>query len=202
MTLADRTPAPAEPVLPYRDPSRSVDERADDLLARMTLDEKLAQLGSFWAFEVLTDGALDPAKATQRMEHGIGQVTRVVGCTNLGPRDGARLANAIQRFLVEQTRLGIPAIVHEELLHGVMGHDRVCYPQSIGLAATWDPELVERIAGAHRAGAASGRRPPDAGAGHRHLARSALGPLRGDLRRGSVPGGADGRGVRPRRPGT
>ncbi len=146
MTLADRTSTPVEPDPPYRDPSRSVAERVEDLLGRMTLDEKLAQMGSFWAFEVLTDGALDATKAAARMEHGIGQVTRIVGSTNLGAREGALLANAIQRHLVEGTRLGIPAIVHEESLHGVMGRDRVCFPQSIGLAATWDPALVEQMA--------------------------------------------------------
>ncbi|MFN8620142.1 MAG: glycoside hydrolase family 3 N-terminal domain-containing protein [Chloroflexota bacterium] len=146
MTLADPTPAPSDAAPPYRDPSRSVDERLDDLLARMTLDEKLAQLGSFWAFEVLTDLALDEAKLLELAADGIGHVTRIVGSTNLGPRDGALLANAIQRHLVERTRLGIPAMVHEESLHGVMGADRTCYPQSIGLAATWDPELVERVA--------------------------------------------------------
>ena len=146
MTLVDRTMAPVEPDARYRDPSLAIDGRVEDLLTRMTLAEKLAQMGSFWAFEVLTDGALDAAKADQLMEHGIGQVTRVVGSTNLGPREGAQLANAIQRHLVERTRLGIPAIVHEESLHGVMGRDRVCYPQSIGLAATWDPALVERMA--------------------------------------------------------
>ncbi len=146
MTLVDRTTEPVEPHPPYRDRSLPIESRVEDLLARMTLAEKLAQMGSFWAFETLTDGALDPAKADRLMEHGIGQVTRVVGSTNLGPRDGAQTANAIQRHLVARTRLGIPAIVHEESLHGVMGRDRVCYPQSIGLAATWDPALVERMA--------------------------------------------------------
>jgi beta-glucosidase len=146
MTLVDRTTAPVEPDAPYRDRSLTIVARVEDLLARMTLPEKLAQMGSFWAFEVLTSGDLDPAKADQLMAHGIGQVTRVVGSTNMTPRDGARLANAIQRHLAERTRLGVPAIVHEESLHGVMGRDRVCYPQSIGLAATWDPALVERMA--------------------------------------------------------
>ncbi len=146
MTPVDRTTAPVEPHPAYRDPSLPIESRVEDLLSRMSLAEKLAQMGSFWAFEALTDGALDPAKAERLMKDGIGQVTRVVGSTNLAPRDGARLANAIQRHLVEHTRLGIPAIVHEESLHGVMGRDRVCYPQSIGLAATWDPALVERMA--------------------------------------------------------
>ena len=57
-----------------------------------------------------------------------------------------RSATQIQRFLVEQTRLGIPAILHEECLHGVMARDAVCFPQSIGQAATWDPALIERMA--------------------------------------------------------
>ena len=66
MTLVDRTTAPVEPDPPYRDPSLPVEERVEDLLARMTLEEKLAQLGSFWAFEVLTDGAPGPGQGGPR----------------------------------------------------------------------------------------------------------------------------------------
>jgi beta-glucosidase len=117
-----------------------------DLLARMSLDEKLAQLGSVWSFELLTDGGLDPAKARARLSHGIGHITRLAGATNLHRRQVAELANAIQRFLVEQTRLGIPAIVHEECLHGLLALDSVCFPQSIGQAAAWEPELVAEMA--------------------------------------------------------
>ncbi len=135
----------SEPI--YRDATRPVEERAADLLERMTLEEKLAQLGSFWVFEILDHGAIDPVKAERILARGIGQVTRVHGASNLPPRAAAQLANAIQRYLREQTRLGIPAIVHEECLHGIVGRDRVCYPQSIGLASTWDPELVGRMAG-------------------------------------------------------
>ena len=58
----------------------------------------------------------------------------------------AELANRIQSFLVEKTRLGIPAIVHEECLHGLLARESVCFPQSIGLAATWDPELARSMA--------------------------------------------------------
>ena len=163
MTVVDRTNAPVEPGAPYRDPAVPVDARVEDLLARMTLEEKLAQLGSFWAFEILTDGALDPVKAARVLEHGIGQVTRIVGSTNLDARDGAVLANAIQQHLAERTRLGIPAMVHEESLHGVMGRGRVCFPQSIGLAATWDPTLVRDMA--HRIG-----RELRAGGAHQTLA--------------------------------
>ena len=133
--------------VPYRDASLSVEDRVEDLLGRMTLDEKLAQLGAAWAFELVGGETFDPERGRARLDHGIGHVTRLAGATNLRPRAVAELANAVQRFLVEETRLGIPAIVHEESLHGILGRDRVCYPQSIGMAATWQPDLVRTMAG-------------------------------------------------------
>ncbi len=130
----------------YKDATVGTAERVADLLGRMSPEEKLAQLGSFWSFEILDHGRFDAAKAAQRMSHGIGQVTRVAGATNLGAVAVAELANRIQRFLVEETRLGIPAIVHEESLHGLLATESVCFPQSIGQAASWKPELVEAMA--------------------------------------------------------
>jgi beta-glucosidase len=121
-------------------------QRVEDLLAQMTLEEKLAQLGAVWSFTIVKDRAFDPGQARERMGKGIGQITRLAGATALPPRQVAALANDVQRFLVEETRLGIPAIVHEESLHGILGRDRVCYPQSIGLAATWRPDLVRQMA--------------------------------------------------------
>ena len=112
--------------LPYRDRARSPEERARDLLDRMTLVEKVAQLGARWTFDVATDGELDPERARRHLADGIGHITRVAGATNLPPEQVARLGNAIQRFLVEETRLGIPAILHEESLHGVMARDATC----------------------------------------------------------------------------
>ncbi|MGA3057337.1 MAG: glycoside hydrolase family 3 N-terminal domain-containing protein [Candidatus Limnocylindrales bacterium] len=112
----------------------------------MTLEEKLAQLGSYWAHEILDREAFDEAKATERLGRGIGQITRLAGATNLGQRAVAELANEIQRFLVERTRLGIPAIVHEECLHGLLARESVCFPQSIGQAASWEPDLVRAMA--------------------------------------------------------
>ena len=137
-----------KPMVTERQPdaAMSTAQRVEDLLARMTLEEKLAQLGSVWAFHFVKDGAFDPEGARERMPDGIGQITRLAGATALAPRDVAALANDAQRFLVEQTRLGIPAIVHEESLHGITGRNRVCYPQSIGLAATWRPDLVREMA--------------------------------------------------------
>ncbi|MBX3031962.1 MAG: glycoside hydrolase family 3 C-terminal domain-containing protein [Chloroflexi bacterium] len=113
---------------------------------QMTLDEKVAQLGSVWSFEVADGEAVAGTLASEHLAQGIGQITRPGGATNLEPRGVARLANAIQRYLVEETRLGIPAILHEECLHGLMSRGSTCYPQAIGQAATWDPELIGRMA--------------------------------------------------------
>jgi beta-glucosidase len=131
---------------PYRDSSLSAAERARDLLGRMTLAEKLGQLGSLWSFDILDGTGLDEVRARARLRDGIGQITRVAGATNLPPEQVAAFGNQIQRFLTEETRLGIPAIIHEETLHGVMARDATCFPQSIGQAAAWDPGLVEEMA--------------------------------------------------------
>ncbi len=103
------------------------------------------------------------------------------------PIEVARAANAIQRFLVEETRLGIPAIIHEECLHGLLALDAPCFQQSIGAARDLRPR-PRRPGGRHDPSADAGdRRAPCPGPGPRHRARSALGPDRGDLRRGPVP---------------
>ena len=130
----------------FRDPSQPIAVRVQDLLAQMTLREKVAQLGSAWVFQLLTDMAFDPDKAADLMSAGIGQITRVAGASSLKPEDGARVANQIQRFLVEETRLGIPAIVHEECCSGYMARNATCFPQIIGVASTWEPELAEAMA--------------------------------------------------------
>jgi beta-xylosidase len=141
MTSIELSPQP-----PYRDPSRSVDERVDDLLARMTSDEKVAQLGSVWSFELAEADRFSRAQAAELLERGIGHVTRISGATGFGAAEAARFANETQRFLVEQTRLGIPAIVHEEICSGLMARDAVVFPQALGLASTWVPELAEELA--------------------------------------------------------
>lgn len=137
-------PAPSADV-PYRDPSLSPAVRAADLLGRMTRDEKVAQLGAAWPAEVSDGETFDPAKAQMVLAQGMGQITRISGSTLLGPEAAARLGNDIQRYLLERTRLGVPAILHEESLHGLTALDSVVHPQSIGLAATWEPERIERM---------------------------------------------------------
>jgi beta-glucosidase len=135
----------------YKDPALPIAARVSDLLARMTLEEKLAQLGSAWVFELLSQLEFDPARADPILGQGIGHITRVAGASSLGPRAGAELANTIQRFLVEQTRLGIPALIHEEACSGYMARDATCFPQMIGLGSTWQPELAEAMAAVIRA---------------------------------------------------
>jgi len=134
----------------YRDPSASLDARVEDLLRHMTLDEKVAQLGGVWVSELVTDDRFDPERARARLRHGTGHVTRIGASTGLRPAARARLLNDIQRVLVEETRLGIPAVVHEESVGGFCARDATVFPQAIGLAATWDPALVEAVAGVVR----------------------------------------------------
>lgn len=131
---------------PYKDPAQPVEVRVADLLARMTRAEKLAQLGAIWAFQMVADGQVDPERVAALAPDGIGEITRLAGSTNLRPVDVARAHNEIQRYLVEDTRLGIPGVVHEECLHGLMAWDAPCFQQSIGAAATFDPAVVGQVA--------------------------------------------------------
>jgi beta-glucosidase len=137
-----------------------IPDRVKDLLRRMTLQEKAAQLGSAWVFELQEGQAFSEAKASSVLGNGLGQITRIGGGSTLDPRASAEMANAIQSFLVNRTRLGIPAMVHEECCSGYMALGATCFPQIIGLASTWTPELAEamtsvirtqmRAAGAHQ----------------------------------------------------
>jgi beta-glucosidase len=136
----------------YRDPARSIDDRTADLLSRMTVEEKVAQMLGIWqqksAALVDESGRFDEAKARTRFadRHGLGQVGRPSDAGGgLTARANAELTNAIQKFFVEQSRLGIPVIFHEECLHGQAAPEGTSFPQPIGLGATFDPDLVERL---------------------------------------------------------
>jgi beta-glucosidase len=129
----------------YRDASRSIAERVDDLLDRMTPEEKVAQLGCVWPTQLVRDGAFSPDRAARRLAEGIGHVTRIAATTSLRPEGLARFHNEVQRHLLAETRLGIPAVVHEEAVAGFCARDATQFPHAIGLAATWDPELMSQI---------------------------------------------------------
>jgi beta-glucosidase len=130
---------------PYLEPSRPVSERVESLLGQMTLEEKLVQLTAFWFYELLEDQKLTEEKMQSLLGSGIGQITRVGGASTLPPVEAAKTGNMIQRFLVEQTRLGIPAILHEECCAGYMGLGGTIFPQMIGLASSWNPPLAEQM---------------------------------------------------------
>lgn len=130
----------------YRNPQLPVARRVADLLSRMTLEEKVAQTEALWKLKTLImdeQGNFSPEKAREVLQNGMGQITRA--SEGKGPRENAVFANAIQKFLVEQTRLGIPAIVHEEALHGHAAQGGTSFPQAIALASTWDVNLVENV---------------------------------------------------------
>jgi beta-glucosidase len=142
----------------YRNPALPPGQRVKDLLARMTLEEKAAQMMCVWQkkAETLIDqkGNFDRAKARKafRQRGGLGQVGRPSdaggardSADNRTARTMAQLTNDIQKFFLEHSRLGIPVIFHEECLHGHAAIGGTSFSQPIGLAATFDPELVESL---------------------------------------------------------
>jgi beta-glucosidase len=136
----------------YKLPDLAADERVRDLLPRMTLEEKAAQMMCVWKSKADTlvndTGRFDPAKAEAAFAagHGLGQVGRPSDAGGgQSPRATAELTNAIQRFFLERSRLGIPVIFHEECLHGHAAIDATSFPQPIGLAATFDDALIEAL---------------------------------------------------------
>jgi beta-glucosidase len=135
----------------YLDPHLPLEERVEHLLALMTLDEKLAQLGCLWSTSFVHAGTFDPEEVARQMPHGIGQVTRIGAATGLLPRESAAFMNTIQKVALERTRLGIPVIVHEEAVGGFSHRQATVFPQGLGLAATWNPALVTEVAGVIRA---------------------------------------------------
>ena len=133
------------------DTARSVDERVTYLLEQMTLEEKIAQLGSYWVYQLLSGTDFAPEKARDLLRNGIGHITRVGGASNVRPAESAVLTNTIQQYLIENTRLGIPAVVHEECCSGYMARGATVFPQAIGVASTWEPELVQAMGDVIRA---------------------------------------------------
>ena len=129
----------------YLDSRLPVETRVEALLAEMTLEEKVAQLGSVLPQDVLENGEFSEAKAEKVLKHGIGQISRMAGFGRLEPAEAAKAMNALQSYLREKTRLGIPALNHEECLSGFMGKHGLTVPQAIGLASTWNPDLVKEI---------------------------------------------------------
>src|SRR5947208_8500328 len=131
--------------VPYRDPSLPIERRVDDLLGRMTLEEKVGQIVCLWQGKrAITDrdGRFEPSRAPKWFRIGVGSIQRPGEAH--GARAEAEYTNAIQRWVKDSTRLGIPVLFHEEALHGLEAEQATSFPQAIALAGTWNPELVER----------------------------------------------------------
>lgn len=132
---------------PYRHPNLPTAQRVADLLGRMTLDEKLAQM-TIYGFpgdnpQESEEGPVDIDLLRRAWPDGVGGIGRV-GLYRSG-QAAAEATRAVQEFALHQTRLGIPILIIDEALHGLMGWHATSFPQAIGLAATWNPMLVEQI---------------------------------------------------------
>ena len=128
----------------YLDADQPVNKRVEDLLSIMTLEEKIAQLGSVWIYEILENKKFSSRKADTLLRNGIGQITRLGGASNFDPDESAVTANKIQKYLKENTRLGIPAIIHEESCSGYMAKGATCFPQIIGVSSTGNQNLLKK----------------------------------------------------------
>src|SRR5580658_2544819 len=150
-------PAVNEQTAPWRDPSRPAAERAADLLGRMTLEEKVAQLGSIWLGHQPRDSNVAPmqgdfgapeAPLAELISCGVGQLTRVFGTRPVPPGEAARTLAALQAQIVAASRFGIPAIAHEECLTGFAAWTATAFPTPLAWGAAFDPELVYLMAAA------------------------------------------------------
>ncbi|MFJ5998198.1 glycoside hydrolase family 3 N-terminal domain-containing protein [Streptomyces sp. NPDC092370] len=142
---------------PWRDPALPAAARVDDLLPRMTLEEKTAQLYGVWVGAATDGGGVAPHQHDMTVErsdeewdelitHGLGQLTRSFGTAPVDPALGAQALARAQRRITAAGRFGIPAIAHEECLAGFTAWQATAYPVPLAWGATWDPPLVEEMA--------------------------------------------------------
>lgn len=144
----------ASSILPYQNPQLSIDERVKDLLGRMTTEEKVSQMMCVWMQkpndntgipkeQLPFGGKFSLELAKKNFPIGIGQFARQREL--LTPKESAEYANAVQKWLKEHTRLGIPAVIHDEILHGNMSSGSTVFPVPIALSASWDTDLIRRV---------------------------------------------------------
>ncbi|MFI0543579.1 glycoside hydrolase family 3 N-terminal domain-containing protein [Streptomyces sp. WSLK1-3] len=141
---------------PWRDPALTASDRVDDLLSRMTLEEKTAQLYGVWVGASTDGGGVAPLQREMTADYdwdelitrGLGQLTRPFGTAPVDPALGAQALARAQRRIAEAGRFGIPALAHEECLAGFTTWRATAYPVPLAWGASWDAELVEEMAGA------------------------------------------------------
>ncbi len=145
--------------LPYKDPSLPTSERVADLVSRMTVEEKVGQVNCLQGWEMYEKGPAGVG-VSQKFKDAVRDIipgmmwatlradpwTRKTLTTGLNPALAAEATNALQRYIIENTRLGIPIFLAEECPHGHMAIGATVFPTSIGQASTWDPELMRQMA--------------------------------------------------------
>ena len=142
VSFAQEKTKSSESLPSYRNPSLAIEDRVADLLSRMTLEEKVAQItgGGRNEFQVIDPTGTFTTESARAMFQRWGDPD-----LEMTPRKSAILRNGVQRYLKEKTRLGIPQMFMGEALHGFMEHGSTSFPQTIGLASTWDPDLVKQV---------------------------------------------------------
>ncbi len=148
--LSQTDVASREEVLDYKNPKLKVDDRVSALLSRMTIEEKVAQMLCIWGEKKTylfdKNGKFDLGNLRSKFGNGLGQIARLSDTG--GGQDAKQMAvtaNTIQRFFVEETRLGIPVFFHEECLHGLAAKNSSSYPLPIALASTFNPALIQEL---------------------------------------------------------
>jgi beta-glucosidase-like glycosyl hydrolase len=167
VTTLDPVPSSERITHPWQDSTLAVAARVDLLLGQMTLEEKVAQLGSRWVGNDMQEtvnadseetlnvapmqdvfAASGAARLEDASRHGLGHLTRVYGSVPVTGAEGAAELVRQHRVVLAGSRLGIPALVHEECLTGFTTFGATVYPAAIAWGATFDPDLVERMAAA------------------------------------------------------
>lgn len=129
----------------YKDQNQNIEIRVEDLLSRMTLEEKAAQLCGNLPSSVITDGELDMEKLREVGKHGHGRFTQYSLVGLVSPEKIASISNRIQRFFIEETRLGIPVALQSENLCGYPAAGGTIFPAMCNLGCAWEPELLETM---------------------------------------------------------
>ena len=153
----------AQPIslLPYKNSNLSVELRVADLLSRMTLEEKVGQLlcPLGWEMYEIQENEVYPSEKFKQLvkERNAGMLwatyradpwTRKTLENGLNPELAAKAGNALQKYVMENTRLGIPMFLAEEAPHGHMAIGTTVFPTGIGMAASWSPELIKEVGNA------------------------------------------------------
>jgi len=168
-----RTAAQLAPADPWQDPSLPVDVRVADLLGRMSLTEKVAQLSGLWIGLGTEDSDgvapmqgefAESAPLAELIKEGVGQLTRVLGTVPVTPAEGAAALARLQRRIMSISRFGIPALAHEECLTGFAAWGATTFPAPPAWGASFDPDAVRTMAasigeGMHAVGVHQGLAP-------------------------------------------